>query len=327
MTTTGTPHSVAVRASRTPVGPADVLVVGGCVVAPLNLLLVRSLTVYDVLLGVAFVLLVRDRRLRMPTRGYLTAAFVFLLAAALSSFRATYAAEALTQILQYAFIFLVQIPVVLSVVRTRGAAITSVALVCAGSVGAILLASLTYDTQGAGRVLVFYSENPNRLGYPAAYLAPLLLVLWQISREWQPVWRTATAVLLLGSGYLSVWAVAASASRSSAVGTLAALVVFIVLRPGASAGQMATRPRSWQLARWSPSPANCPPPWRTASNAASLPGTSEASSGTGSTWPMQRSGRSWTSHTSAQVSTTSATSQRTTTSMQRPNSRTTCGCS
>jgi O-antigen ligase len=150
----------------------------------------------------------------------------------LSAFRATYAVEALTQIMQYAFIFFVQLPVVLSVVRTRRTAILCVGLVCAGTLAAILLAYLTNQTQGAGRVLVFYSENPNRLGYPAAYLVPLLLMLWRATRSLAPALRTASKLLCLGSGYLAVWAIAASASRSSALGTVAALIVFVVCRPG-----------------------------------------------------------------------------------------------
>ena len=219
----------------------DLLVIGSSVVAPLNLLLVRSLTVYDVLLAVAYVALVRQRRLRMPPRGYLAASYAFVLAAALSTMRATHAVEALTQILQYWFICFVQIPVLISVVRARGAAVASIALVCLGTIGATLHAYLTQDTQGAGRVLVFYSENPNRLGYPAAYLAPFLLVLWREAGAWSGAARLATQVFCLGSGYLSVWAIAASASRSSAVGTLLALVVFVILKPGLPARRRALR--------------------------------------------------------------------------------------
>ena len=164
----------AVRARWT---SAELLVFGSSVVAPLNLLLVRSLTVYDLLIAAAFVVLIRDRALRALPRAYLAAAYVFLLAATLSAFRATHATEALTQIMQYAFIFFVQLPVVLTVVRTRRTAILCLALVCAGTLAAILLAHVSQHTQGSGRALVFYSENPNRLGYPAAYLAPLLIML------------------------------------------------------------------------------------------------------------------------------------------------------
>lgn len=218
-----------------PVGPSrtvDVLVVGSCFVAPLNLLIVRSLTVYDVLVGVALVLLWRDRQLRLPPWRYVAIAYLFLLLAVLSSFRATYPSEALTQVLQYAFVFFVQIPVVLSVVRTRRIAVTSVALLCVGTLSAIVHAFITQDTQGAGRVLVFYSDNPNRLGYPAVYLLPLLLVLWHVSRDSSRRTRLLTA-LAVGVGlYFSLWAVTASGSRSSLAGCVGALVIYVVVRPG-----------------------------------------------------------------------------------------------
>ena len=174
----------------------------------------------------------------MPSPGaYLAAAYVFLLAATLSAFRATHATEAVTQILQYAFIFFVQLPVVLTVVRTRRTAIVCLALVCAGTLAAILLAHVAQHTQGSGRALVFYSENPNRLGYPAAYLAPLLIMLWRASRSLTPGLRTLSTLLCVASGYLAVWAIAASASRSSALGTLAALLVFVTCRPGVPLGR------------------------------------------------------------------------------------------
>jgi len=220
---------------------ADVLVVGGALIAPLNLLLVRSLTVYDIVVGLGFLALVHERRLRRPPKAYLAATYVFVLAAALSAFRATHATEALTQILQYVFVFFVQVPAVLSVVRSRGKALASIALLCVGTVGATFYAYLSQDTQGSGRVLVFYSENPNRLGYPTAYVLPFLLVLWQASRSFTREGRAATRLLCLGAAWLSVWAVAASGSRSSAVGTAAALVVYVVLRPGLGFARMAGR--------------------------------------------------------------------------------------
>jgi len=210
----------------------DLLVVGGCLLAPLNLLIVKSLTAYDVLIGIALVILLRHGLLRMPSRRYLALSYMFLAAAMLSAFRATYVIEALTQVLQYAFIFFVLIPVVLTVVRTRRLALTSILLLCVGSLAGILLAFITQQTQGAGRVLVFYSDNPNRLGYPAVYLIPFLIVLWQSTRQSRRSVRVLVAVTCLASGYLVLWAMFASASRSSLAGVLVALVVFVVLRPG-----------------------------------------------------------------------------------------------
>lgn len=208
------------------------LVVGGALVAPLNLLIVRSFTAYDLLIGAALLVLWRNGRLQMPSRRYLVLPYVFMLAALLSSFRATYAIEAMTQILQYAFIFFVQIPVVLSVVRTRRLAVTSIALICVGTLAAVLHAYIFQPTQGSGRVVVFYSENPNRLGYPTAYLMPFLIVLWHLSRSTTRLKRIGASLGCLAGGFLAVWALFASGSRSSLLGTFAALLVFVVLRPG-----------------------------------------------------------------------------------------------
>jgi O-antigen ligase len=215
-----------------PLRVPDRLVIGGALVAPLNLLIVRSFTVYDLLIMAATLWLLRERRFVWPSTGYLAAAYVFLLAALVSAFRATYASEALTQVLQYAFIFFVQVPVVLSVVTTRARAVTMTALLCVGSLVAILHAYIYRPTQGAGRVVVFYSENPNRLGYPAAYLIPLLVVLWLLSRRGGTATRMTTTVAVLAGLYLSVWAVTASGSRSSLLGACLALLVVIVMRPG-----------------------------------------------------------------------------------------------
>ncbi|MGH3385987.1 MAG: O-antigen ligase family protein [Nocardioidaceae bacterium] len=241
-TTTPVTRVVALPTERwgTPTA-AQVLVIGGSALAPLNLLLVKSFTVYDFLIGVAFLLLLGQRQLRMPPTRYLVAAHVFLLAALFSAFRATYPVEALTQVLTYVFVFFLLVPVVYSVVRSRRAVLASVFFLCAGTLGAILHAFLTQHTQGAGRVLVFYSENPNRLGYPAAYLLPFLVVLWLGVRTLAPRYQFVAGLACLGSGYLVVWSLAASASRSSMLGALVALFVFIVARPSIGVGRMLLR--------------------------------------------------------------------------------------
>lgn len=225
--------------ARPPVAPAaghsdlpDRLVLGACLIAPLNLLIVRSFTLYDFAIGVAWLALVRQGRLVWPHRGYLLTAYVFMFFAVVSAFRATIAIEALTQVLQYTFVFFVLLPAVVTVVSTRRRAVTSVALLCLGSLGAIAHAFLVQDEQGSGRILVFYSENPNRLGYPAAYLLPLLVALWVLARRLdRPRRLLADTAIVLGS-YLSLWAVSASGSRSSLLGTAIALLVLVVLRPG-----------------------------------------------------------------------------------------------
>ena len=230
--TTHASHTIRRPAAEAlPVRLPDVLVIGGALLAPLNLLIVRSFSVYDLLVLFALVYLLRERRFVWPPFGYLAAAYVFILAALVSAFRATYAVEALTQVLQYAFIFFVQVPVVISVVTSRARAVTAIALLCLGTLVAILHAYVYRPTQGAGRVVVFYSENPNRLGYPAAYLIPLLLVLWLLSRHAKRPVRIMATVALLAGIYLSIWAVSASGSRSSLLGAAVALAVFVT-RPG-----------------------------------------------------------------------------------------------
>lgn len=214
------------------VGLAEVMVVGGAALAPLNLLLVRSFTVYDLMIGVALLQLSYQRRLVWPRGRYLLLSYLFLLSTLVSTFRALHALEALTQSLQYIFILFIQIPVIVSVVTTRRRAVLSVLLLCLGTLGAIVEAYLMHQTQGAGRVVVFYSENPNRLGYPAVYLLPLLIVLWSFARQLRAPGKHLAFAGIVVAGYLTLWAVTASGSRSSLVGSAMALLVFVVLRPG-----------------------------------------------------------------------------------------------
>jgi O-antigen ligase len=230
--------SAQVQQSRLP----ELLVIGGSLLAPLNLIIAASLTVYDFVIGVALVLLIVERRrIPLPPTKYVVCAWAFIVAAMLSAFRATYAFEALTQILQFGFIFFVLIPVILAVIRTRRAALASLALLCIGTLAANLHAHLSQQTQGAGRVVVFYSDNPNRLGYPTVYLLPFLIVLWIWAiRRWPP-WRLPLTAALAGSLYLSIWALAASASRSATLGAAVALIVFVVFRPGAGPKRMLLR--------------------------------------------------------------------------------------
>jgi len=235
------PPTIVPPPARTRPSLVEVLVIGGCAVAPLNLLLVRSFTVYDGMIGVALLILLYRRELRMPPMRYLVAGYVFLLAGLISAFRATYPVEALTQLVTYGFIFFVQIPVVISVVRTRMAVVVSLALICMGTLAAVLHAYLNQNTQGAGRVLIFYSDNPNRLGYPAAYLLPLLIVLGLLVWKKRPSARLVTLAAAIGGGYLAVWALTASASRSALVGSLVALVVLVVLRPGLGVARIVLR--------------------------------------------------------------------------------------
>ena len=199
--------------------------------APLNLLLVRSLTVYDVLIGIAFVLLLRDKALRPLPRGYLVAVYVFMLAATLSAFRATHAIEALTQILQYAFIFFVHAPCR----PLRGAHAQDGHLVRRAGVRGdarrdpVRLPDAPDPGIRPGPGVLQREPQPARLPHrvPGTASGRAVACLAFAGAGL----RTAVTVLCIGSGYLAVWAVAASASRSAALGTLAALIVFVALRP------------------------------------------------------------------------------------------------
>ncbi len=107
----------------------------------------------------------------------------------------------------------------------------SLALFVVGALGAAGWSMLYTQVQGAGRVLVFFSDNPNRLGYPTAYITPLAIYLFT------DLWRRTRSFLLMllavPVAYLLIWALAASASRSATVGTLIGLLVFLVFRQGA----------------------------------------------------------------------------------------------
>jgi O-antigen ligase len=84
--------------------------------------------------------------------------------------------------------------------------------------------------QGADRLLTFFSDNPNRLAYPTAYLLPFVLyylaLLWGRGRRWRAVWL-GTALL-----YLMIWSLAASASRGGALATAVGVVPFVVFYNG-----------------------------------------------------------------------------------------------
>jgi O-antigen ligase len=129
--------------------------------------------------------------------------------------------------------------VTLACVRTLREAAITLLLLCSGSIAGTLVALVTHATQGAGRMLVFYSDNPNRLGYPSAYMIPLVLlaVVW-LWRDGRRALACAAAVVL---GYLLLWPLMASGSRSATLGTIAALGVFVLAKPPVTLRQLVTR--------------------------------------------------------------------------------------
>ncbi len=210
---------------------AELLFLATALVAPLELKIFASFTAYDFLtIGIAFLIAIGPRRMQMLPPRYLPFIYIFLLFALLSTFRAFHPVESFTQILQFAFIFFVQLPVILTMANSRFIIQLSLALFVVGALTAAGWAIFFQQVQGAGRVLVFFSDNPNRLGYPTAYIAPLAIYLFT------ELWRRKRSILILllalPVAYLLIWALAASASRSATVGTLVALIVYLVFRQG-----------------------------------------------------------------------------------------------
>lgn len=166
--------------------------------------------------------------------GLSAATYVFLLFALLSTFRAPQPKESVTQILQFAFTFFVQLPVILTLGQSRLVVHASLGLLVAWRLLDTTAALLAGRTDGADRALPFYGESANQFAYPTAYLLPFLLYgLLQILRGTRS--RLARAATILGAIpvlYLMLWAVAASGSRSAALATPVGVMAFLSLRRG-----------------------------------------------------------------------------------------------
>jgi O-antigen ligase len=201
--------------------------------APVEIKLVASFTVYDLITAALFFLVMARGRVMLPSPGILAPGSVFLLFALLSTFRAPQPDQSLTQILQYGFIFFVQLPVIFAFARSRSIVHAGLLVFMAGSFVAIGDAYLFPQQLWSDRVSTRFSESPNRLGYPVAYLAPFLayFVLGALrERRWRlPVLAAAAAAV-----YLMLWALAASGSRGAAAATLGSIVVFVSFRRGFS---------------------------------------------------------------------------------------------
>jgi O-antigen ligase len=216
---------------RTPIDLPEALFLLGAFVAPLNLLIVGAFSVYDVLvLATGFTLLVARRPIAPLPPGPAVAGYVFLVAATLSTFRATHPMQAVTQLLQFAFIFFVQLPVVLTMARSAPLLRWGLVLFGVGSLVGVAQAMVGGQLQGADRVLAFISDNPNRLGYLATYLLPFVLYL--LTALWQRGRLLSAVVLGLALSYLLLWPLAASASRGATLGAIVALFTYMFLRPG-----------------------------------------------------------------------------------------------
>lgn len=216
---------------RTGLDTIELLFMLSALLAPADIELLGSLTVSDVLIaGVAYLLVADGRRIAVLPPLFLPAILILLGAAAVGGFRATHPYEAFTQLLQVGFILLIQLSVVLTVVNTRRLLHLGLVMVAIGSLAGNAASLVMQQAQGADRILAFYSDNPNRLSYPTAYLLPFVLhylaLLWERGRRWR------ACVLGAGLLYLMIWALAASASRGGALATLVGLVPYVAFCNG-----------------------------------------------------------------------------------------------
>ena len=203
--------------------------------APIEILLVKSFTAYDLLTTALFFLVLARGRVTLPSPAILWSASVFLLFALLSTLRALEPGQSLTQILQYLFILFVQLPVILFFTRSRFMVRASLVAFLLGALVGIGDAFLSPQEVWAERVSTSFAESPNRLGYPTAYMSPFLCCL--VLARWRES-RGRVLTLLGGAvvGYLMLWALAASGSRGATAGTVIALSVFLAFRRGFSLG-------------------------------------------------------------------------------------------
>ncbi len=216
---------------RSRLGVVQLLFLVSVVLAPLELRLVASFTVYDLLTMVIAVLVISSepRALKFPPVEFLIAVYIFLLFTLLSAFRAPYPWEALTQTLQFFFIFFIQLPVILTVVKSPSLLRWSLLLLLVGTL-IVTVWAMIYQQEGFHhRLRTFSSENPNRLGYPTAYMLPFLLFF--LFDYWRRR-RFLTVLFILSVLYAMIWALTASGSRSATAGTLVALMVFLTFRHG-----------------------------------------------------------------------------------------------
>jgi O-antigen ligase len=225
------PARLGARSRFTLVDLASLLFLISALIAPVELVVVASLTVYDfIIVIVACLTILSRRRYQFLPAKFAIAIYFFFLFALLSTFRATHPIESLTQMLEFCFIFFVQLPVILTLVKTPWMFRTSVLLFLGGILLGATVAMVLGQVQGAGRTQIFYSKNPNRLGYPTAYALPF--VLYMLSDLWRRKKRWRLILVGLPVFYTLLWALTASGSRSALVGTVIAAVVYLTFRDG-----------------------------------------------------------------------------------------------
>lgn len=209
----------------------ELLFVASALLAPLNLHVMKALTLYDAVTAIiALVVLVGPGRMRASPSSLRIAAALLLVAGLVGVFRSTYPIESGLQVVQYAFVFFVQIPVILTLGRSRPAVHGALLTLITGYLLVMIVAFVSQRVQLAGRVVPFFNENPNALAIPTIIFVPFVLFFvldrWRIGQRF--------AVLVAGGSvlYLMLWSLAASASRGSTISTVVSLTVFVALRDG-----------------------------------------------------------------------------------------------
>jgi len=231
MLTLVNPASLDMDRSQSRLNIVRALFLISVVFAPLELKLVGSFTVYDVLTMIIALLVISSGpgTLKFPPARFLVAIYVFILFTLLSAFRATYPLEALTQTLQFVFIFFIQLPVIITVVKSPSMLRWSLVLLLLGTLFVTGWAMFYQEEGFHHRLRSSLSDNSNRLGYPTAIMLPFLLYL--LFDNWRKRRLFAILFFLLAL-YPLVWALTASGSRSAAVGTMVALMTFLTFRHG-----------------------------------------------------------------------------------------------
>jgi O-antigen ligase len=210
---------------------ATILFVVSAFIAPLNITVVKAFTAYDLLTGIIFlVLLTGGARMVWAPRSMRIAAIVLMIAGLLGGFRSTVPIQSVLQVIQYAFVFFVVIPVILTIARTRAVVYAALVSFLAGYLVVISIAFVTQRVQLAGRVVPFFNQNPNALAIPTVIAVPFVLcfalLLWR---------RGLTITSLLAAGLiltLMLWSLTASASRGSTAATMVSLIMFAVFHDG-----------------------------------------------------------------------------------------------
>lgn len=212
-------------------GAPEILFLISAFVAPLNLLVLRAFTAYDLITaGIWLLLVLGSRPVWWAPRSMRIAALLLMVAGLLGGFRSTAPVQSVFQVAQYGFVFFVQIPVILTIARSRAMVHATIGLFLSGYLVVVALAFLEQNVQLAGRVVPFFNENPNALAIPTVILVPFVLYLaldlWRRAFPLTAMFVTAAILMLM------LWALNASASRGAAAATLVSLTVFVVFHDG-----------------------------------------------------------------------------------------------